>query len=92
MAIEDLIALHQWVSTEADSDTADAYLARIEQRVATLAEFPERGSPRNDLANGLRTLAFERKLLIAYQVDGNRVTVQRIINAQRDLAPMLLSS
>ncbi|PJG45898.1 plasmid stabilization protein [Sphingobium sp. LB126] len=92
LAIEDLIALHQWVSVEADIPTADGYLSRIEERIAALADFPHRGSPRDDLVAGLRTLTFERRLLIAYNVDGKVVTVQRVINALRDLAPILQNS
>ena len=92
LAIEDLIALHQWVSVEADIPTADGYLSRIEERIAALADFPQRGSPRNDLLAGLRTLTFERRLLIAYNVDGKVVTIQRVINAFRDLAPILRNS
>lgn len=89
LAIEDLITLHQWLSVEADRPTADGYLARIEERVASLAEFPHRGSPRDDLVQGLRTLTFERRLQIAYTVHGAVVTVQRIISASRDLTPAL---
>jgi toxin ParE1/3/4 len=92
LAIEDLIALHQWVSAEADTPTADSYLARIEERIAALADFPHRGSPRDDLIAGLRTLTFERRLLIAYSVDGQVVTVQRVINALRDLGPAIRDS
>lgn len=92
LAIEDLIALQRWVSAEANIPTADGYLARIEERIAALADFPNRGSPRDDLIAGLRTLTFERRLLIAYSVDGKIVTVQRVINALRDLAPMLQNS
>ena len=92
LAIEDLIALHQWVRVEADIPTADGYLGRIEERIAALADFPQRGSPRDDLVAGLRTLTFERRLLIAYNVDGQIVTVQRVINAFRDLAPILQNS
>jgi toxin ParE1/3/4 len=91
LAIEDLIALHQWVRVEADFPTADGYLARIEERIAALADFPHRGSPRDDLVAGLRTLTFERRLSIAYNVDGTVVTVQRV-NAFRDLAPILQNS
>ena len=89
LAIEDLIALHQWVSAEADIPTADGYLARIEERMAALSNFPHRGSPRDDLIAGLRTLTFERRLLIAYNVEGKVVTVQRVINAVRDLGLVL---
>jgi toxin ParE1/3/4 len=92
LAIEDLIALHQWVSAEADIPTADSYLARIEERIAALADFPHRGSPRDDLIAGLRTLTFERRLLIAYSVAGQVVTVQRVINALRDLGPAIRDS
>lgn len=92
LAIEDLITLHQWVSVEADQATAESYLVRIEERVATLADFPHRGSPRDDLIAGLRTLTFERRILIAYTVDRTIVTVQRIISASRDLAQILANS
>ncbi|MEE3154824.1 MAG: type II toxin-antitoxin system RelE/ParE family toxin [Pseudomonadota bacterium] len=92
LAIDDLIALHQWVNAEADLPTADSYLARIEDRIATLASFPHRGSPRDDLIEGLRTLTFERRVLIAYTVEEAVVTVQRIINASRDLTPLLQDS
>jgi len=89
LAIEDLIALHQWISAEPDTPTADGYLDRVETYIAALTDFPHRGSPRDDLNAGLRTLTFERRLLIAYTVKERVVTVQRIINASRDLAPIL---
>lgn len=92
LAIEDLIARHQWASAQADRPTADGYLTRIEERIAALADFPHRGTPRDDLIAGLRTLIFERRLLIAYTVDGRIVTVQRVINALRDLGPALHDS
>jgi len=92
LAIDDLISLHQWVSAEADISTADGYLGRIEKRIAALADFPHRGSPRDDLITGLRTLTFKRRLLIAYSVSGEVVTVQRVINAFRDLEPSLRNS
>lgn len=92
LAVEDLIALHRWVSMEADTPTADGYLTRIEERIAALADFPHRGSPRDDLVPGLRTLTLERRLLIAYNVNGRVVTVQRVINPFRDLAPILQNS
>lgn len=92
LAIEDLIALHQWLGVEADIPAVDGYLARIEERIAAMADFPNRGSSRDDLVAGLRTLTFESRLLIAYKVDREVVTVQRVINAFRDLAPILQNS
>ena len=91
LAIEDLVALHHWVNAEAGRATADAYLDRVEERITSLADFPGRGTPRDDLVTGLRTLTFERRLLIAYMVDPGVSTVHvlRIINAARDLEPLL---
>jgi toxin ParE1/3/4 len=89
LAIDDLITLHRWIATEADQATADAYLIRIEARIATLAEFSNRGAPREDLAPNLRTLIFERRYLIVYRVTDTLVTVLRVISGQRELAPLL---
>lgn len=84
-AIDDLDALHLWVTQQASLAVADAYLSRVEERIRTLSTFAARGTPRDELAGGLRTLTFERRLLIAYHLIGERVVVLRIINAQRDL-------
>lgn len=89
LAIEDLLALHDWIASQADRRTADAYLDRVEMRLAALGDFPERGTPRDDLALGLRTLSFERRLVIAYQVGEAQVLVLRVISGQRELAPLL---
>ncbi|MDQ0248049.1 toxin ParE1/3/4 [Sphingomonas kyeonggiensis] len=88
LAISDLVALHRWIAAEATPAIADEYIDRIETRVAALADFPDRGTPRDDLAPGLRTLSFERRLLIAYRVDGGTALVLRVISAQRELAPL----
>lgn len=85
LAVADLVALHRWVRAEAGQATADAYLDRIEVRIATLADFPDRGTLRDDLAPGLRTLAFERRLVIAYLVAAETVTVLRVVSGARDL-------
>lgn len=89
LATQDLIALHGWILESADRAIADAYLDRIEQKIASLAESPLRGISRDDLAAGVRTLVFERRLLIAYRVDNAAVIVLRVISGQRELAPLL---
>lgn len=85
LVMADLVALHRWVRDEADQATADDYLDRVEARIATLADFPARGTPRDDLAPGLRTLAFERRLIIAYGVTEGTVTILRVVSGARDL-------
>jgi len=89
LATQDMIALHGWIMEWADRTVADAYLDRIEQKVVNLAELPLRGTPPNDLGAGVRTLVFERKLLIAYRVESDAVIVLRVISGQRELGPLL---
>lgn len=51
-----------------------------------LAEFPERGTRRDEVRPGLRTLGFRRRVTIAFQVTPTRVVVVRVLYAGRDLA------
>ena len=44
----DLLALYEWIADRADLRTAFDYTSRIEAHAAKLAEFPERGTPRDD--------------------------------------------
>jgi toxin ParE1/3/4 len=53
-----------------------------------LAAFPGRGSPRPDLADGVRTTAFQRRVIIAYRADENAVTILRVDSGARDIDRM----
>jgi toxin ParE1/3/4 len=88
-AIDDLDALHSWIESESDSRTADDCLGRLETRIAALSQFPDSGTPRDDLAPGLRTLSFQRRIVIAYAVRESVVTVLRVISGARELGPLL---
>lgn len=91
LAIDDLIDLHRWLSSAADVGTAAAYIDRIEERIAGLSAFPDRGIPRDDLVKGLRTVSFERRLVIAYRVAGDVVTVLRVIDGTRNLPDLVMT-
>jgi toxin ParE1/3/4 len=82
----DLLALYDWIADQADPDTAYRYTARIEGFVETLRGFPNRGTPRDQVSRGLRSITFERKYIICYRVDGSEVIVLRIIHGARDFA------
>lgn len=84
-ALEDLDAVRRWIAERAGSDIAAAYLARIERFASGLSDLPHRGTPRDDLAPGLRTLAFERRATVAYVVQGRLVTILRVLHAGSDL-------
>ena len=83
-AEDDIRAIYNWIADAADADTAKADVQRIRDCCDHLANFPNRGTSRNELASGLRTLGFERRAVIAYQVDG-AVRILRVLHKGRDL-------
>ncbi len=81
----DLDGLFEWISDRAGLATALAYTRRIESFCAGFAPFPKRGSERSDLRPGLRTIGFERRVTIAFTVQGDDVVILRILYAGRSL-------
>jgi toxin ParE1/3/4 len=82
----DLLALYDWIADRADPDTAYRYTSRIEAFVETLRSFPNRGTPRDRVSPGLRSITFERKYIIGYCVEEDEVVILRIIHGARDFA------
>lgn len=80
----DLLALYEWIADRADPDAAFDYTSRIEAHAAKLAEFPERGTPRDDLLPGLRTTPYTGRTIIAYRVVGDEVEILRLVHGGRD--------
>ncbi|WP_194954150.1 type II toxin-antitoxin system RelE/ParE family toxin [Sphingopyxis solisilvae] len=83
-ATDDLYRLYDWIADRADPDTAFAYTSAIEAHAADLATFTERGTPRDDIAPGVRTLNFRGRTVIAYWF-GEIVEVLRIFHAGQEL-------
>ena len=83
-AEEDLFAIYTFVADAAGFGIADAYDARLRAACLRLTDFPNRGTPHDELAPGLRSVAFERRASIYYRVTGPRVEILRILHAGRD--------
>lgn len=81
----DLLALYRYIAEASGLAIAGNYIDRIETACMSLAEFPNCGAKRDDLAPGLRTIAFERRVTIAYRVLKTRVEIVNIAYAGRDL-------
>jgi toxin ParE1/3/4 len=88
LAAEDLEAIDAYIAQDSP-DRARAFVLRIRRQCENLTTFPYRGRSRPDLAEGVRLLSFERAVVIAYQVDLDRVTIWRVIGAGRDLDQLL---
>ncbi|MBY0511105.1 MAG: type II toxin-antitoxin system RelE/ParE family toxin [Rhodospirillaceae bacterium] len=77
-AENDLFALYEYIAEESGHDIAGDYIDRIETACLALATFPKRGVARDDIRSGLRTLGFERRATIAFQVAAREVVIVRI--------------
>jgi len=52
----DLDALYDWIAERSDPEVALRYVLRIEEAAETLADFPRRGRPRDEIRSGLRSI------------------------------------
>ncbi|RAI38288.1 type II toxin-antitoxin system RelE/ParE family toxin [Rhodoplanes roseus] len=84
-ARNDLNDIFDWIAAHAGPDRAIAYVRRIERQCLDLQSFPERGTRRDDVRPGLRTIGFERRVTIAFTVRDGAVVVLRILYAGRSL-------
>jgi len=65
------------------------YAARIEGRCSRIGNAPHSGRPRDDLAPGLRTIAFEGSVLICYIIDEDAVWITNLFRRGRDYDSIL---
>jgi toxin ParE1/3/4 len=80
----DLEAIYQFISSDSP-DRAIAFVRRIRGFCNTLETMPFRGRDRSDLAGGVRTLVFERRVVVAYRVHESRLTILRLIYAGQNI-------
>ena len=80
----DLFALYDYIADRSDPAIAGGFIDRIEAACNRLATFPERGTKRDDIRKGIRTLGFERRATIAFQVNDIEVVIVRIFYGGRD--------
>ena len=88
-ARRDLVVLHRWIHDAADEKTADGYFRRIDALIRSLRDFPDRGTPRPDIRSGMRTITFERRVIVAYEVGARTVDILRVVDARRDWPALL---
>ena len=80
----DLLGLYELILAAGGAERAGGYLGRIQQRCLSLGEFPLSGRARPDVGPGIRSLGFERRVLLAYRVSDERVLILRILYAGRE--------
>ncbi|RAU21975.1 type II toxin-antitoxin system RelE/ParE family toxin [Paramagnetospirillum kuznetsovii] len=80
----DLFALYRYIAEASGRGRAGEYISRVEKACMELALFPERGTRRDDIAAGLRTIGFERRATIAFRVLDQVVEIVAIAYAGRE--------
>ncbi len=86
----DLFAIYDYIAQRAGAPTALRFVERIEAYCLGFAEAPERGTRRDDdLRPGLRTVGFERRATILFEVDNEKaaVVIHGIYYAGRSFEP-----
>jgi toxin ParE1/3/4 len=84
----DLLAIYDYIAERVGADTAHRFASRIEEYCLGMANTPERGTRRNDLRPGLRTVGFRRRATILFQLDrqARKVVILGVYYAGRNLA------
>lgn len=81
----DLASLFDYIAEHASSAVALKYVQRIYNYCRSFDVAAERGTRRDDLRPGLRTVGFERRVTIAFHVEPTTVTIDRVLYGGRDL-------
>lgn len=76
----DLDAIGSWIAERGAPLTALAFVGRIRARIASLAEFSERGVDHGHIRPGLRTMSMESGIIIAYAVREAHMEVERVFS------------
>jgi plasmid stabilization system protein ParE len=81
-----LVALYDYLAAEASPKIANDYVGRLIGICESLSHHPERGVSRSDIRPGLRTIAYQKRAVIAYSLIGDVVTIIGIFTGGRDYA------
>jgi toxin ParE1/3/4 len=80
-----LLAIYDYIAGEAGPAVGLAFTTAIVDYCESFTTFPNRGTRRDDLRPGLRTIGFRRRVTIAFDVDSDTVAIIGILYGGRDI-------
>jgi toxin ParE1/3/4 len=83
-ARDDLLAIYDWIATAASPAVALSYAERLEAWCLDFDLASKRGHARDDVKFGLRIAGFERRIVVAFTVEDDRITFLRFFHGGRD--------
>jgi toxin ParE1/3/4 len=78
-ALDDLLSIYVYIAEAAGLEVADRHDGRIRATCSSLAIFPDRGTPHEEFARGVRSIPFKRSATIYYRVTRGDVMIVRIL-------------
>jgi toxin ParE1/3/4 len=88
-AQDQLTALYLYVAAAASPDIAARYTDAIVSQCESLQTFPHRGVPREDVRPGLRVTHHKKRTVIAFDVEGELVSILGIFYGGQDYKTIL---
>ena len=88
-AQDQLVELYRYIADAASSEVAARFTDTIVTFCEDLAAFPHRGTARDDIRPGLRTVGFRRRVIIAFAVLDDVVVVIGVFYGGRDYEAIL---
>jgi toxin ParE1/3/4 len=85
LARQHLTEIYDFIAERSSPETAFGYITRIETFCRSLKDFPERGSPRDEIRPGLHVVAFERRVTVAFTAIAEDVRIIAILYGGRQL-------
>jgi plasmid stabilization system protein ParE len=79
-----LVELYRYVAAAGSAEVAARYTEEIVAYCEELAAFPHRGSVRDDIRPGLRTIGFKRRVVIAFALLGQTLVIIGVYYGGRD--------
>lgn len=80
-----LVEIYRYIAERASPTTAKRFTDAIVAYCEGLASSPHRGTLRDDVRSGLRTVGFRRRVTLAFTVAENTVTILGVLYGGRDI-------
>ena len=88
-ALADLRSLYDIIADASLPTRAFDYVEGLRRYCLGFADFPERGTQRDAIRPGLRTLGYRRRVTVAFHVTEREVVIDRLLYGERDLEGLL---
>lgn len=88
-ALDQLAALYRYIAVAASPDISSRYTNAIVDYCETLHTFPQRGTLRDDIRPGLRITNYKKRVVIAFAVDIDQVSIIGIYYGGQDFESLL---